>query len=177
MQVFLGRTVRIGRAVMMALPLVLASASFAQDAKRLQVALRSGNEHALDRWMKHELHQQRKGHTVAASQGTYTDHGPTYDSLVAFLRRQPGVEDAAWDKCIGKRDIWPGHSNIGLRWRVGDEVRNRCWTVQEGIPGTVNFFGWRPKVRKSRANLKYKRASTCPGFVEQQRKYCDERPR
>jgi hypothetical protein len=98
-------------------------------------------------------------------------------SLVAFLRRQPGVEDAAWDKCIGKLDIWPGHSNIGLRWRVGEVVHERCWTVQEGMPGTVNFFGWRPKVRKARQHLKYKRASTCPGFVEQQRNYCAERGR
>lgn len=146
----------------------------AQDVQRFQRALASGKEHALYRWMKRELQHQRKGHPVAASQGTYTDHAPTYDSLVAFLRRQPGVEDAAWDKCIGKLDIWPGHSTIGLRWRVGDLVHERCWTVQEGIPGTIELFGWRPKVRKDRQHLKYERAGTCPGFVEQQRKYCDE---
>lgn len=147
----------------------------AQDAKRFQRALASGNERAMDRWMKSEIHRVRKGHQVTTPSGSYTVHDTSHDSLVAFLRRQPGVDDAAWDKCIGKLDIWPGHSNIGLRWRVGDEVGERCWTVQEGIPGTVNFFGWRPKVRKSRANLKYKRASTCPGFVEQQRKYCEKR--
>lgn len=146
----------------------------AQDVQRFQRALVSGNERAMDRWMKSEIHRVRKGHQVTTPSGSYTVHDPSHDSLVAFLRRQPGVEDAAWDKCIGKLDIWPGHSNIGLRWRDGDEVRERCWTVQEGIPGTVNFFGWRPKVRKNRAYLKYKRASTCPGFVEQQRKYCEE---
>lgn len=149
----------------------------AQDVERFQRALASGNVQALDRWMKHELHQQRKGHPVAASQGTYIVHGPTFDSLVAFLRRQPGVEDAAWDKCIGKLDIWPGHSTIGLRWRDGDLVHERCWSVQEGRRGTINLFGWRPKLRKSRQHLKYKRASACPGFVEQQRKYCEERRR
>ena len=149
----------------------------AQDAQRFQRALSSGNECALDRCMKHEIHRVRKGHPVSTPTGSYTAYHDTHDSLVAFLRRQPGVDDAAWDKCIGKLDVWPGHSNIGLRWRVGDEVRERCWTVQDGIPGTVNFFGWRPKVRKSREYLKYKRASVCPGFVEQQRNYCAERGR
>lgn len=149
----------------------------AQNAQRFQRALASGNERALDRWMEHEIHRVRKGHQVTTPSGSYTVHDPSHDSLVAFLRRQPGVEDAAWDKCIGKLDIWPGHSNIGLRWRVGDEVRERCWTVQEGIMGTINILGWRPHVRKDRQQLKYKRARSCPGFVEQQRKYCEEKPR
>jgi len=147
----------------------------AQNAQRFQRALASGNERALDRWMKGEVHRARKGHQVTTPSGSYTVHDPSHDSLVAFLRRQPGVEDAAWDKCIGKLDIWPGHSTIGLRWRVGEVVHERCWTVQEGIPGTINLFGWRPHVRKDRQHLKYKRASLCPGFVEQQRKYCAER--
>jgi len=147
----------------------------AQNAQRFQRALASGNERALDRWMKSEFHRVRKGHQVTTPSGSYTVHDPSHDSLVAFLRRQPGVEDAAWDKCIGKLDIWPGHSTIGLRWRVGEVLHERCWTVQEGIPGTINFPGWRPHVRKDRQHLKYKRASSCPGFVEQQRKYCAER--
>jgi len=149
----------------------------AQNAKRFQHALVSSSERAMDRWMKSGIHRVRKGHQVTTPSSSYTVHDPSHDSLVAFLRRQPGVDDAAWDKCIGKLDVWPGHSTIGLRWRVGDGLHERCWTVQEGIPGTVNIFGWRPKVRKSRAYLKYERASTCPGFVEQQRKYCAERGR
>jgi hypothetical protein len=44
--------------------------------------------------------------------------------------------------------------------------------VQEGIPGTINLFGWRPRVRKTWEQLKFKRALVCPGFVEQQRRYC-----
>ena len=153
------------------LPLVVP----AQDAQRFQRALASGNERAMDRWMKSEIHRVRKGQQVTTPSSSYTVHDPSHDSLVAFLRRQPGVEDAAWDKCIGKLDVWPGHSTIGLRWSDGTVVHERCWTVQEGIPGTINLFGWRPKVRKSRAYLKYKRARTCPGFVEQQRNYCEER--
>jgi hypothetical protein len=147
----------------------------AQDAKRFQYALASSNERAMDRWMKQEFHRVRNGYLIPTSSGSYTAHDETHDSLVAFLFRQPSVDDAAWDKCIGKLDVWPGHSTIGLRWRVGDVDHERCWTVQEGIPGTIDLFGWRPKVRKNRAYLKFKRASACPGFVEQQRKYCEGR--
>ena len=144
----------------------------AQDAERFQRALGSDNDRAMDRWMKHELHRHRKRQLISTPNGSYSSYAPTYDSLVAFLRRQPGVEDVAWDKFIGKFDIWPGHSNIGLRWTKGGQVFERCWNVQEGIPGTINFFGWHPPIRKNREQLKYKRALECPGFVEQQRRYC-----
>jgi len=147
----------------------------AQDSERFQRALHASNEHAMDRWMKREVHRNRKGHLVTTPSASYIVHDPTHDSLVAFLRRQPGVEDAAWDKCIGKLDVWPGHSTIGMRWHARGRVVERCWTVQEGRPGTLHLFGWRPHVRKDRQHLKYKRAGNCPGFVEQQRKYCAER--
>lgn len=146
----------------------------AQDPKRFQRALNARGEHSLDRWVKHEIHRQREGRLISTPSGSYSSYAPTYDSLVAFLRRQPGVEDAAWDRCMGKLDIWPGHSNIGLRWHGRGRVMERCWSVQEGRPGTLHLFGWRPHVRKDRQQLKYKKAQRCPGFVEQQRRYCEQ---
>lgn len=154
--------------------LLLPFAVRAQDMKRFQRALNSGNEHAMDRWMKREFHRVRKGHLVPASSGSYTDHAATHDSLVAFLRCGIGVEDAAWDRCMNKLSIWPGHSTIGMRWHAEGRVMERCWIVQEGIPGTINLFGWHPRVRKSREYLKYRKGRTCPGFIEEQRKYCTE---
>jgi hypothetical protein len=53
-----------------------------------------------------------------------------------------------WDRCMGNLDIWPDHSNIGVRWHARGQVVERCWTVQEGIPGTLKLSGWRPHVRK-----------------------------
>jgi hypothetical protein len=152
--------------------LLLPAALHAQDAQRFQRALNAKSEKAMDRWVKRELHRHREGHLITTPSGSYLSHASTFDSLVAFMRRQPGVEDAAWDKCIGKIDIWPGHSNIGLRWHARGRIIERCWNIQEGILGTINLFGWRPRVRKTREHLKYKRALECPGFVEQQRRYC-----
>ena len=154
--------------------LILPAGVHAQNAQRFQHALNARSESALDRWMKHELHRHRKRQLIDTPNGSYGSYAPTYDSLVAFLRRQPGVEDAMWDRCMGKLDIWPGHSNIGVRWHARGQVFERCWTVQEGIPGTLKLPGWRPHVRKDRELLTYKRARACPGFVEQQRKYCTE---
>ena len=123
--------------------------------------------------MKKELHRQRKGQLVTTPSTSYIVHHQTFDSLAAFLRRQPGVVDAEWDRCIGKLDLWPGHSTIGLRVMIDGLEHERCYGVQEGIPGTIKLFGWRPHVRKDREQLKYKGARACDGFIEQQRKYCE----
>lgn len=152
--------------------LLLPIALSAQDAKRFQRALRSGREHALDRWMAREVHRKRKGVIMITWESRYTSHTATYDSLLAFLRHQTGVQDAAWDKCMAKIDIWPGHSTIGMRWQHGDRVIERCWGVQEGLPGTIKLFGWRPRVRKTREHLRYRNARECAGFVEQQKRVC-----
>jgi len=150
----------------------LPAALHAQDAKRFQRALNAKSEKVMERWVKHELHRHGKGQLINTPNGGYGSYAPTYDSLAAFMRRQPGVEDAAWDRCMNKAAIWPGQSTVGIRWHARGRVMERCWSVQEGIPGTINIFGWHPHARKSREQLKYKRALKCPGFVEQQRRYC-----
>jgi hypothetical protein len=157
------------------LALLLAhGALYGQNAKTFARAVRSGHVQRVDRWVKREVHRHRDRVAIDTPNGSYGSYAPTYDSLAAFMRRQPGVLDATWDRCIGKIDIWPGHSNIGMRWRQGDEMRERCWKIREGIPGTINFPGWRPHVRKDRERLKYLRAMDCPGFVAEQRRWCDQ---
>jgi len=148
--------------------------STAQDPEAFERALKSGNVKKLDRWMKRELHHQRKGHLQVTPSASYYVHDRTFDSLVAFLRLQPGVQDAARDKCIGKIAIWPGHSRIGVRFEMNGAMHERCYSVQEGRPGQIRLFGWRPHVRKDREDLKYLGAVECQGFVAQQHQFCKE---
>lgn len=162
------------RSLVLAL-LLLPCVALAQDADRFARALRS--ERALDRWMKKEVHRQRRGQLVTTPSASYVVHHQTFDSLAAFLRREPGVVDAEWDRCIGKQSIWPGHTTFGLRVMIDGKEHERCYRVQEGIPGVIRSPGWRPHVRKDREQLKYLGADDCPGFVEQQRAYCTERRR
>ena len=148
-----------------------------QDPDGFTRAVERGKIKAIDRWMKRELMAKKKGEAVDNGSTTITVHSLTYNSIVDFLTRQPAVIDAAWDGCMGKVALWPGRSTIGLRVRLNGVEYERCYRVQEGIPGTIDLFGWRPMVRKDRQHLKYKRTSVCPGFVEQQRKFCAEHGR
>ena len=154
------------------LMLCFANTSHAQDADAFARALEHDSPRALDHWMKRELHHHRKGTQITAPGSSYTSHSATYDNLVAWLRGQPGVVDAEWDRCIGKLDLWPGHSTIGVRVKLGGEVRERCYTLQEGRPGTIKLPGWRPKVLKSREELKLVGVRECTGFIAEQRRYC-----
>ncbi len=156
------------------LALCTANTSRAQDAAAFARALEHDNPHALDHWMKRELHRHRKGTQVVTPTSSYTVHYPTYDSLVTWLRRQPGVEDAEWDRCISKLLLWPGHSTIGVRLQLGGVLHERCYTLQEERPGTIQLPGWRPKVRKSREELKLVGMRKYAGFVVEQRGYCKD---
>lgn len=154
------------------LTVLLSTSLRAQHADTFARARDHKTPRALDHWMKRELHRHRKGTRVSNGSTTYTDHTATYDSLVAWLGRQPGVSDAAWDRCLYKLDIWPGHSTIGVRVQLGGVVRERCYTLQEGRPGTIKLPGWRPKVRRSREQLKLVGVRECAGFVAEQRANC-----
>ncbi len=149
----------------------------AQDAEAFTRAVESGKVQRVDRWVRRELHRQRKGYVVTTPSTSYIAHHATFDSLVAFLRRQPGVLDAASDRCLNKIMIWPGHTTFGLRVVLDGVEHERCYRVQEGIPGTVHLFGWRPHVRKDRQQLKFLGAAKCPGFVAEQHRHCTERGR
>lgn len=157
-----------------ALLICMTAAAEAQDKASFAQAMEHDTPRAVDRWMKHELHRERKGVLVTTPSSSYTIHSPTYDSLTAWLRRQPGVVDAEWDRCIGKLMLWPGHSTIGVQVRLGDVLHERSYTLQEGRPGTINLPGWRPKVRKSRQVLKLVGVKECAGFVVEQRVYCKD---
>lgn len=144
----------------------------AQDPVRFARALEHRNTSALDRWMKHEFRAHRKGTLNNTSSSSYVIHAPTHDSLVAWLRQQPGVIDAAWDKCLSKPLIWPGYATVGLRVRMSRGVLERCYFLQEGRTGTIDLWGWRPRVWRSREQLKYRKASACEGFSREQRMHC-----
>ena len=145
----------------------------AQNAARFARALESGRVQAIDHWMKRELKAQKKGVLINNGSTAYTVHHPTYDSLVSFLMEQPGLLDAAWDRCQTKPAIWPGHSTVGLRFMLNGKLHERCYNLQEGIPGTPDFFFFWAHVRKDRDHFKFLRALACPGFIEQQRKICE----
>lgn len=158
----------------MLLLLLLPGLLAAQDAKRFRRAVEHGTPCALDRWMKHELRVARKGTRISQPGSSYVEHHSTYDALITWLRGQNCIEGAEWDRCISKAMTWPGRSTIGVRVRLDGGIRERCYDIQEGRPGTIHLFGWRPRVWKSRETLKFLGARECLGFVEAQREACKQ---
>lgn len=152
---------------------LLPASLLAQDATTFRKAIESGKVERLDRWMKRTIHDQCKGHLVINGTSTYITHQATYDTIVAFVRQQPGVIDAAWDRCVAKAAIWPGHSVVGIMCQMGGRTVERCWRVQEGRLGTIRLGRWRPRIRKPREELRYLGAQECTGFVAEQRKLCE----
>lgn len=145
-----------------------------QDPDGFARALERGSIRAIDRWMKHELMAKKRGEQLDNGSTMITFHTLTYNSIVDWLKKQPGVIDAAWDGCVAKPMIWPGHSRIGMRFIMKGIEHERCYRVQEGIPGVIHLPGWRPHVRSAREHLKFLDAMEFPGFVEQQRQACRE---
>ena len=153
--------------------MLLPASLWAQDATTFRKAIESGKVERLDRWMKRTIHDQRKGHLVNNGSSTYIAHQATYDTIVAFVRQQPGVIDAGWDRCVAKAAIWPGHSVVGITCQMGGRTVERCWRVQEGRLGTIRIGSWRPRIRKPQEELRYTGARECTGFVAEQRKQCE----
>ena len=152
------------------IPLVL----LGQDAERFARALDKRNTRAVDRWMKHEFKTHRKGSEVSTPGSSYITHASTYDDLSDWLKAQPGLMDATWDRCVIKLSSWPGHSTFGVVIRMGDRIEERCYVLQEGRLGTTDIFGWKLRVRSAQEELKVQGVRNCPGFVQEQRAACEE---
>ena len=94
------------------------------------------------------------------------------ESLTQWFKGFPCVEDAFQDKCQNKILIYPGWSVIGVKFRTGLGIVEKCFSIQLGTTGTTNLFGWRPKTGRMKNKLVYKRMFDCPGFIMEQKKNC-----
>lgn len=142
-------------------------------------AIKKGNVRRIDRHMKRFIH--REGKEVRASSYLHALGGAEdrIGGLYASLRTQIGVIQLDWDRCVAKPAIWPGTWTLGVVYRtrdgLSDQVLERCYTIQGGRPGRINLFGWRPRIRKVRNDLRVINVRSCPGYVEEQERICTER--
>lgn len=151
----------------------------ADNDHHLARLIHRGNVRRIDRYMARVI--EREGRDLRPP--TYLHPlGGAEDNIMALyenLRRQIGITQVDWDRCVVKAQTWPGTWTLGVVFRTRDghveDIIERCYTIQGGVPGTINLSGWRPRVRKDRQQLKCIRAKACPGFLEEQRKVCAER--
>lgn len=94
------------------------------------------------------------------------------ESLTQWFKGFSCVEDAFQDKCQNKISIYPGWSIIGVKFRTRSGLVEKCFSIQLGTTGTINLFGWRPKIGRMKNKLVYKRMYDCPGFIVEQKRNC-----
>lgn len=128
----------------------------------------------IERSVKRQVKKHKQGVTFynGPGSGYQINLAPSLDSITLWLKNMPCTEDAFWDKCQMKIMIYPGSSSIGVKFKTNQGIKEKCFFIQEGTTGTLQIFGWRPKVWKTRNILVYRKMYDCPDFIEKQKKNC-----
>lgn len=148
----------------------------AQINQRFCSAVEKGNFKKAERIFKREIKKRKNGtaYDNGPGSGMQITHQYNLDTLTMWLKNQPCVEDAFWDKCQNKIMIYPGWSIIGVKFKTNGGVTEKCFSIQEGTTGTIKIFGWKPHLFKAKNKLVYRKMSDCEGFIEQQQANCNQ---
>lgn len=148
---------------------------YAQN-RTFEKAIDNGSFRCIERIIKKEIRKVKKGTEFfnGTGSGMQTSFVASFDSIVNWLLLHKGVIDATWDKCQAKAAIYPGSSTIGVVFKTKNGPVEKCYRVQEGTTARPNIMGWRPVLFKARMILKYRGSKDCSGFVENQKKLCDQ---
>ncbi len=149
--------------------------AFSQNEKAFCKAVYNMNFKNTERILHKVIKENRKGKVFfnGAGSGYQTTLAPCFDTITKWLKRQDCVEDAYWDRCQLKEDIYPGHSSIGVKFKTKNGMIEKCFLIQEGTTGQINIFSWMPKIFKSKMILVYKKMYDCENFIDQQRINCE----
>ncbi|MBK7173976.1 MAG: hypothetical protein IPH84_12245 [Bacteroidales bacterium] len=151
--------------------------TFGQSNRPFCNAVQHGNYRKVERILKHETRKYRHGVTYdnGPGSGMQVTHSPGLDSLTSWFKTMPCVKDAYWDKCCNKPGIYPGWAVIGVLFDQDGQTIAKCFTFQLGTTGSMNVFGWRPHILPMKDHLIYRKISDCPGFIERERRKCEDR--
>lgn len=152
--------------------------TFSQNEQAFCKAVKKKNFNKVERIIYKLVKKNKKGVTYFNGQGSgyQINLAPSLDSITNWIKKQPCVEDAFWDKCQMKIQIYPGNSAIGVKFKTGNEIIEKCFMIQEGKTGQVKFFKWRLKLFKAKNVLVYKKMYDCKGFIETQKSNCFPSP-
>ncbi|MEZ4740797.1 MAG: hypothetical protein R2818_15900 [Flavobacteriales bacterium] len=141
--------------------------------------IHKGNVRRIDRHMKRFIEREGRDFKPASYMQPLGGAEWAIAGVYEQLRGQIGILEMDWDRCAIKPAIWPGTWTLGVVYRTGEgrshEVLERCYVIQGGRMGTINIFGWRPRIRGPRDRLKVIGTSSCPGYIEAQHQLCTDR--
>ncbi|KAF0198470.1 MAG: hypothetical protein FD166_1111 [Bacteroidetes bacterium] len=147
-----------------------------QDRCALCKAVEKENFRKVERLIRKEVRKRKQGISFynGPGSGMQITHLPNLDTITLWLKSKPCVEDAAWDKCQKKPAIYPGWASIGAKFKTSSGIREKCFLIQKGTLGSLYIFGWRPHIFKMKNKLIYRKMYDCEGFIENEKKNCQE---
>ncbi len=149
--------------------------SFCQNGTTFCKAVEKMNFKKVERQVKKVIHKNKVRRTYFNGETSRNQIilSSCLDSMTNWFKKQDCVEDAFWDKCQTKAAIYPGWSSIGVKFRTKKGIIEKCFLIQEGTTGQINFIGWKPKIFKPKKILVYKKMYDCEKFIEQQKMSCE----
>ena len=139
-------------------------------------AIEKGNFKKVEHIFKKQIKKYRKGfqYDNGPGSGIQTTYTPSFDSLVNWLKLHKGVEDATWDKCQIKLEVYTGYSIVGAVFKTKKGVVEKCFLIRKITTGNVHIFCWYPHIFKYKNKLVYEEMSSCNGFVKEQKNLCNK---
>lgn len=137
------------------------TASFHGIACELCDALNTGNFNKVDRLVAKQIKKHRKPDMSLG----YPTYLTSFDAVEGWLKKMECVVDTELDACEIKIAIWPGWMILGVLFKADNgDITERCYRIEMG----------KTIMRKNIDELWLSEAQNCPGFIQEQRKKCDE---
>ena len=148
--------------------------SLAQTNNTFCKAVAKENFNKIERLVKKQVRHHKKGQRYynGTGSGYQTNFTLSFDSITTWFKSQNCIDDAYWDKCQNKIAIYPSWSIIGVKFRTKNRTVEKCFSIQQGTTGKINFFGWKPTLFKMKNRLVYRKSYDCKGFIALQKLNC-----
>jgi hypothetical protein len=102
----------------------------------------------------------------------YTVFNSQIKKIEDWLNSQPCVAEALTDNCAIHIAIYPGWSDIGVRFITNYGLKEKCVTISEGKVRKHGYIWYCLGLRTYVNRLFYKGMSDSPGFIEQEKENC-----
>ncbi len=164
------------RLLVLLLTCIFLKVGYSQDNCTFCNAVSKGNFKRVERQLRKQIRERKDGISYynGPGSGMQVSHVSNIDTITMWLQAKACVEDAAWDKCQKKPAIYPGWASIGVKFKTSSGIKEKCFLIQKGTTGSLNIFGWRPHIFKTKNKLIYRKMYDCEGFIENQKKNCQE---
>lgn len=137
-------------------------------------AIRAGNFKKCERIIKHQVHKHRKAHLRVTAFSSYHVYDNNILYLTEWLKGQEGILKVQTDQCAMKIALYPGWTDIGIRYRTHQDTVDFVYRVQEGKVLSRPLKSLLFRKGYQRNNLIYKSANRDSTFIDHHAFLCQD---